>query len=248
MDQVQKLIDSGVQPLELYYQNVVSTEFKAPVAYRSQLRVSDPDLGVLLPEQYLPVALRTVQSLELAYWNLQALLDTVNSLEEKEISFDWLSMYTPVRMLMKTDMVAKVAKILSENEFLYPGKVLFEFPEELLYEDMSEAAPRIAALREMGVKTAVSGFGSAFCPAMRLASLSLDYVIMDASVAGNLVDPAGGIASAALINFVLDTGAAVVLDGADDSLSETAYRHNAYAMTGKVSGRYKKLSTLLKNT
>lgn len=246
MDQVQRLIDSGVRPLELYYQSVISTEFKAPCAYRSQLRLSDPDLGVLLPEQYLPVALRTVQSVELACWNLNALMDAADALREKNVAFDWLSMYAPVRMLMKTDMSAKVEKMLGEHAFIHPEQILFEFPEELLYEDTAEAGARIRALKENGVKVAVAGFGSEFCPAMRLGSLSADAVIMDARIAAQLAGEQDTVSAAALIDYALETGASVVLDGAEEALADDAYRHNAYGLTGKIAGRHKKLSTLLK--
>lgn len=246
MEQVQRLVESGAQPLELYYQSVISAEFKAPAAYRSQLRISNPDLGVLLPEQYLPVALRTTQSLDLAYWNLGTLLSGADSLCDKGAEFDFLSMYAPVRFLMKTDMAAKVARMLSEREFLHPEKIVFEFPEELLYEDMEEASPRMEAVRELGVKTAVTGFGSEFSPVMRLANLKVDYVITDSYVLHQLEAEKTSSAAASLVNFALETGASVIMDGADEAFLDTAYRYNVYGVTGRASGRYKKLSTLLK--
>lgn len=245
MDAVERLVQSGAAPLELYYQSVVSTEFGSPVAYRSQLRVSDPDLGVLLPEQYLPVVLRTTQCLDLANWHLNGVMDAVDALCEREAAFDWVSMYTPVRMLMKTDMAVKVARMLSEREFIHPNQILFEFPEELLFEDLTEAAARLTALREMGLRVGLAGFGSEFCPAMRLSALRTDCVIMDESVALDM-NEGDGTACRALINLAMETGASVVLDGASQEQAEDAYRHNAYALTGKISGKYKKLSALLK--
>jgi EAL domain-containing protein (putative c-di-GMP-specific phosphodiesterase class I) len=60
-----------------------------------------------------------------------------------------------------------------------PSKICIELSADILYEEMDEAIPRIAELREMGVKIAVCEVGDEFCPVFRLATLPVDYAFMD---------------------------------------------------------------------
>lgn len=247
MDKINQLIASGVQPLSLAFQSVISTEFKSAFAYRSQLRINDIDMGVLLPNQYEGVSFRTTQSAELAYWCFDTLIDAVMQFDEKKIEVEWVSLAAPVRLLQKPDGAKKLARLIKEKSFLHPEKLLLEFSCALLYEDMTIVAANIELLHALGLKVAIEGFGSEFCPLLRLAPCKADVVFMEAELTPKLFGTEDAITASTAVQLALDCGATVIINETDESMLEDAYRHNISGAVGKVSGRYKKLAALLKS-
>ena len=54
MSDINTTVD-GVRAIEMRYRAIWSSAEKLPAFYQSSIRLNSPDMGVLLPEQFMPV-------------------------------------------------------------------------------------------------------------------------------------------------------------------------------------------------
>jgi len=240
-------VHSGVKPLELIYQSVINTEFSKPMAYRSILQINSLDLGVLTPDQYMAVASRTNQCVELAVYNLENLCEDIVMLEKKNLTFDWLSAFIPVRMLLKTDISKSLEKIMQDYGLADCSKICFEFPVELLYESREEVNTALKPLKELGIHLLLRDFADEFCPVLRLKDLIVDTVIISGDE-NNFLNLKEDKSMRSIVNFIKEQGFEIIVDGVEnkEQLSYVYYL-NCIAAVGKISGKHKRIATIIKN-
>lgn len=177
-DKVKALVESGVQPIVLYYEPVRFFS-SAESILRTFLVVNSLELGTLTMREYRFVARRTKQGDRLVERHLIKLCREIPSLLA---STKGITCFTvPVYARLLRDGV--LAKMLLETLALFPAVppslLCIELSADILYEDMEEAAIRIAELRALGVKVAISEVGDEFCPVFRLTSVVFDYAFLD---------------------------------------------------------------------
>ncbi|MGN0492940.1 MAG: EAL domain-containing protein [Acutalibacteraceae bacterium] len=187
----EKMMESGIAPLELVKYSVLSCRDNSPQGTFTELRINSLELGALYPAQYRVVTNRNSQSLRLSTWAFRRVLPT---LSERE---GWTSFYIPAKALMRGHL-----KKLLENERKkgvtdFNGLVA-ELSSEILYEDAEQAAAKMRELRdEYGIRFLLSEFGDEYCPVLRLPSYPVDFVLLDSSL-GNEEDLKASSAAASV--------------------------------------------------
>ena len=247
MTDVKRIIESGIKPLELYYQSVLDTQFSTVCAYRSELRINDLELGVLMAEQYMPVALRTSRCVFLSKWNLDKICIEMSGLMKKSIDFDWFSLYIPTRMLLKSDLPTAVYEALGNAGIEEASSLCLEFSEEIFYEDSDKINEIFEKLKAIGVKTMLSGFGSDYCPNLRLSQIPFDMVLLDEGVTRRILkrkEDKGLIE--AVVYFAKQNGCYIVANGVEnaDELND-AYKSDCMAAVGKIADKRHNIAELL---
>jgi EAL domain-containing protein (putative c-di-GMP-specific phosphodiesterase class I) len=67
---------------------------------------------------------------------------------------------------------------------------------------MEEAAARIAELRSLGVKVAISEVGDEYCPVFRLTTLAFDYAFLDRYATDSLLGDGAERIAGSLVGFL----------------------------------------------
>ncbi|MGN0587679.1 MAG: diguanylate phosphodiesterase, partial [Oscillospiraceae bacterium] len=112
----------GVRAVEMRYRAIFSTDTKEPAFYQSSIRLNSPNMGVLLPERFMPVLEsddRCVSVFKLA------LLQTIKAADKfvgRELDFDWISVFMPLRLLRRKDC-ANILKEFTEMLGAYPNRI-----------------------------------------------------------------------------------------------------------------------------
>lgn len=236
---VEEIIKSGIQPLEMHYHNVMSCQFNSLCALQGELWVNSVDVGVLKSQQYLPVTLRNNQCVEMFLWSIEQVANQIIFVGEKNLA-EWVSVYAPVRILTKTKCADKLQKLFDGIGFTRTSKICLDFPQEILYEENSEIEIELQKLKNMGFKIAVSGYGNELCPTIRLADIEPDIVILDEYV-NDCIEKDKMEQANHVIEYANRCGCQVVLSGVKhEEMTDRAFSLGCTAVMGKIFGKARK--------
>jgi EAL domain-containing protein (putative c-di-GMP-specific phosphodiesterase class I) len=229
----------GVRAVELQYRVIREISSGQAAAFQSQTRLNSPKLGVLTPDKFRDVSEITNQAVRLFILELIQALEAHNTFVERELNFNWLSLYMPVRFLKEP----KAGKTLLEYFSRYnvaTSRICFELSEKLLEETDGQASTVIQQMRNRGFHFMLSNFGGNTCPMMRLSDFSVDYVLLSPEVS-NFIGRSERTDSAvkSIIGFVNEMGAEPIADGVFNSRqAETLYGFECDYCAGTLAGKY----------
>lgn len=170
----------GVRAIEMRYRPIYETYTKKPVFFQSSVRLNSPDMGVLLPERFMPVLESDDRCVPLFKLALLQTLKAADKFTEREIDFDWISIFMPLRLLRNNDCM----KILTEFTDMVkasPAKICFEISPMLVYED-GRCRETLKELRKAGYHTMLAGVGGEIFPLSSLADYEPEYVMLDGEI------------------------------------------------------------------
>lgn len=229
----------GVRAVEMRYRAIRETDTDSVVFYQSQMRLNSPSLGVLMPDRYLPVIDCTDQCISVFKLALVQVLQSAAKFTDRDISFKWVSIYMPVRLLRRSDCVKIVSEICARYNTA-PDKLCFELPITLLEERNGKCAETIRELRRAGYHTMLTEVGGDSCPMMRLADYNLDYILLDGRVTKMLdVSERADSCVKSMIAFVNELGAEPVAAGVlSDAQTAKLYDFECSFYTGPYAGNF----------
>jgi len=170
----------GRRELDLVYQPVVHLLDRRPAGVEALLRWRSPTLGTVLPIELMPVAEDLGIAADIAEWVLDAgcrhlasWLDGGNDL--------WLSVNMSPGQLAAPGLVDRVAAVLAAHR-LAPERLVVEVAEAQLGRDLPTVVPHLAALRALGVRTALDDFGAGQDSLAQLRRLPLDLLKIDGAL------------------------------------------------------------------
>lgn len=232
-------LQSGIAPLEILFQSIIGTELSDTVAYRSVVRVNSLELGVLMPEQYAGVAERNTLCLDLFYWNFSHMFHALSRAHFENSTARWASLHVPSRALVKTDLAAKLDKLMDGAGFTHPERICLEFADDILFEDLKPLEPKLDALRKRGFLTGLADFGGEFCPVLKLADFAPDYVRLDPYVTACLQKEKTGV-TAPVLEAANECGARIIAADVETETLRELFDIGCWGAVGKVSGTLKR--------
>ena len=166
--------------MELYYQPQFNVDMKL-IGAEALLRWKHPELGMVPPDNFIPVAEETGMIVDIGFWVIETALKQLQSwLNNKMLTEDFtLAINLSPRQL--TDrFLAKKVKHLLEVYGIPASKVEFEITESNLISGQwaSEALSKIS---ELGVKVAVDDFGTGYSSLSHLKDYTIDVIKIDRS-------------------------------------------------------------------
>ncbi len=229
----------GVRAIELQYRVIREISTGQAAAFQTQTRLNSPKLGVLTPDKFRDVSEITNQAVRLFVLELIQALEAHNTFVERELNFNWISLYMPVKFLKEP----RAEKTLLEYFSRYnvpTSRICFELSEKLLEETDGQVSTVIQQMRNRGFHFMLTNFGGNTCPMMRLSDFSVDYVMLSPEVSNYIgKGERSDNAVKSIIGFVNELGAEPVADGVFNShQAETLYSFECAYCAGSLSGKY----------
>ena len=237
--EVKKAGADGVRAIELQYRVIREISTGQAAAFQTQTRLNSPKLGVLTPDKFRDVSEITNQAVRLFMLELIQALEAHNTFVERELNFNWISLYMPVKFLKEP----RAEKTLLEYFSRYnvpTSRICFELSEKLLEETDGQVSTVIQQMRNRGFHFMLTNFGVNTCPMMRLSDFSVDYVMLSPEVSNYIgKGERSDNAVKSIIGFVNELGAEPVADGVFNShQAETLYSFECAYCAGSLSGKY----------
>jgi diguanylate cyclase (GGDEF)-like protein len=216
--------------LDLVYQPIMAVTTRRPVGAEALLRWRHPQLGTVLPGEFVPIAEQAGLISAVGDWVLhQSCRRLAGWLAEgRDLR---VSVNVSPAQLYQPDFVCEVAAVLDAHE-VPPDRLIVEITEDGVVEDVQRAVQQLAGLRALGVSTALDDFGTGHASLTYLRRLPIDALKVDRAL---VTEPAGhGIPVAPLADVVVRLGErlgmSVVAEGVETEQQLATLREAGCAM------------------
>jgi diguanylate cyclase (GGDEF)-like protein len=166
---------------ELYYQPIVDALSGQPIGVEALVRWHHPERGLVLPDEFIPIAEDTGLITHLGEWVIRkACLDAVNWPDHIKIAVN----LSPAQF-KKRNLVDTVTEAL-EMSGLWPGRLELEITETVLLEDDEANIALLHQLRALGISIVLDDFGTGYSSLSYLLRFPFDKIKIDRSFVANL--------------------------------------------------------------
>jgi diguanylate cyclase (GGDEF)-like protein/PAS domain S-box-containing protein len=166
--------------LELHYQPLVDLSSQSIVGFEALVRWKHPEHGLLLPDQFIPLAEETGAIVPLGRWVLRTACMEALEWHQEQASGKplMLSVNVSMRELTSAEFVDAVAATLEQTRFP-PERLQLELTESVLMEALEPIRGRIDAVRRLGVTVCIDDFGTGYSSLGHLHRLPIDKIKID---------------------------------------------------------------------
>jgi len=200
---------------QIYYQPKLVVGANRMTGMEALLRWQNPDLGVVSPAKFIPIAEETGLIVLIGKWVLRQAC--VQNVAWQKAGFPKLSIAVNLSPRQFTDehLLSDVTSILAETG-LDPELLELEITEGMLMQNTERSIEVLSALRTIGVKLAIDDFGTGYSSLAHLKRFPLDIIKVDRSFIRDLEDSAAdrGIAEA-IIAMGKALGLKVIAEGVE---------------------------------
>jgi EAL domain-containing protein (putative c-di-GMP-specific phosphodiesterase class I) len=199
----------------LLYQPQVTSDGRVFGA-EALLRWQHPSLGVVPPDEFIPLAERSGLILPLGAWVLgTACQQLVDWSRHAHMSGLTLSVNVSAHQFRRTDFVQQVATVM-ERTGVSPRRLKLELTESSLVHDMDDIIRKMSALKSLGVGFSLDDFGTGYSSLSYLKRLPLDQLKIDKSFVDDvLTDPNDAAIAHMVIELGRNLGFAVIAEGVE---------------------------------
>jgi EAL domain-containing protein (putative c-di-GMP-specific phosphodiesterase class I) len=202
--------------LVLYYQPEIDLETGEIAGVEALIRWEHPTRGLLPPVSFVPMAEESRMITALDRWVLMDACRTAAELQGDGHAIS-MSVNISVAYLDHPDLVPAVAEALRAND-LAPGRLVLEITESAVLGDFEAVAPKLAALREMGVRIAIDDFGTGYSSLAYLSHLDVDILKIDKSFVDRItLDPQAAAVTEAIIAIGKSLDLQTIAEGVEDT-------------------------------
>lgn len=162
--------------LVLHYQPIIALRTGATVGYEALLRWRHPQRGLLMPDQFLPIAEESGLVIPLGDWVIRtALADVAEWRGDFRIALN----LSPSQ-IRNPQLIATVDGALAASG-IAPKRLELEVTESVLLDDAVGGAAMIKRLRALGAEIALDDFGTGYSSLSYLRRFRFDRVKIDRS-------------------------------------------------------------------
>ncbi len=210
--ELRQAIDAG--QLTVHYQPIVSLPEMAVRRCEALVRWRHPTRGLLLPQDFVPLAEETGLIVSIGTWVLEQACAQAKRWHRQGLDVG-VTVNVSTRQLEQELFVDLVRSVLKEVG-LSPASLCLEITETGIIRSPESVAPSLAALSAIGVRIAMDDFGSGHSSFAHLDVLPLDMIKIDRSfVAGILVSPEDRAIVSALLSLARETDISVIAEGVE---------------------------------
>jgi diguanylate cyclase (GGDEF)-like protein/PAS domain S-box-containing protein len=187
-----------------------------PIGVEALLRWVNPQLGLVSPAQFIPVAEESGLILPIGRWVLET---ACAQLANWQVSppLDSLSIAVNVSALQfrKTDFVTIVRDALQRNE-VKPELLKLELTESLVLDNIDSSILKMDEIKSFGVKFSMDDFGTGYSSLSYLSRLPIDQIKIDQSFVRDITtDPHDAAIVRTIITMALSLGMDVIAEGVE---------------------------------
>jgi len=166
------------------------------------IRWQDPDLGLVMPAQFVPIAEENGLIVPVGRWVLREACRQVQAWLDSGLRAVPVAVNISALEFRHENFLEGVALILKETR-LAPHYLELELTESILMHDVESSASVLKALKDMGVKLAIDDFGTGYSSLSYLKRFPIDTLKIDQSFVRDIVTDAD---DAAIVAAVIGMG------------------------------------------
>ncbi|WP_341529050.1 EAL domain-containing protein [Nostoc sp. UHCC 0302] len=183
------------QEFRVYYQPIVSLKTGRITGFEALVRWLHPQQGILVPEEFMPIAQETGLSIPIDEWVLREACRQTHQWQER-FPLDSANMNCPLSInvnlcssrFSQQKLLQHINQVLQETG-LDPQSLKLEITENIIMENGEKAIIMLKQLRNLGIQLSIDDFGTGYSSLGRLHHFPINGLKIDQSfVSGNSAD------------------------------------------------------------
>ena len=170
----------GTEQFEVYYQPIVEIEEDVVSGFEALVRWNHPRRGLLLPDEFIDVAIESRLIVPLGRWVLAQACQQMQSWKDRwEEASEWtISVNLSAPELAQPDLVSSMYEII-DGSGLHAKYLKIEITETSLIKNSSHALQTMNTLRERGIHLSIDDFGTGHSSFSYLHDFPFDELKID---------------------------------------------------------------------
>jgi diguanylate cyclase (GGDEF)-like protein len=205
---------AGLERDELipYYQPIVDLDTGRIVGAEALVRWNHPELGLLFPGHFVPVAEQSDLVIALGQRVLDSACEAAVRWGQEGLDDLTVAVNVAARQF-RFELDRAVTSSLRRSG-LDPSRLVLELTESAAVDNIDIVAATLDELRQLGVRAAIDDFGTGYCGLRYLSALNVDTLKIDKSFVQSMT-PANASIVAATIAMAHSLGLGVIAEGVE---------------------------------
>lgn len=204
--------------LALHYQPKVTLDTGAPRGVEALVRWNHPELGVISPATFVPLAEETGSIVSIGQWVMETACREAVALHRDGYRDLTMAVNLSGRQFDEPNLVYSLRTILS-HAGLPPDALEIEVTETVLLKDIERARRVLRATRDMGASIAIDDFGTGYSSLAYLRQLPINTLKIDQSFVRSVHESADEQAIVrAIVAMAESLGLSVVAEGVESAV------------------------------
>ncbi|OEF98401.1 putative bifunctional diguanylate cyclase/phosphodiesterase [Desulfuribacillus alkaliarsenatis] len=186
------------QEFEVYYQPQTDADTGKVVCMEALVRWNHPELGVVLPSEFIPVAEETGLIINIGEWVLREACRQTKEWQEAGYNHIKISVNLSARQFQQENLVETVSSILRECG-LDANYLVLEITETVSMQNIDFVVRTLKELNELGIQVSIDDFGTGYSSLLYLKSFPIQSLKIDRSFIRDIIDDTDDAAIASAI-------------------------------------------------
>jgi len=192
----------ALKEFELHYQIIVDSKGDS-IGAEALLRWNHPTKGMLLPDDFIPLAEELGVIKHIGDWTLHAACQQLKLWQEIDYAEDLvLTINISALEFQQQDFVDGLLAVVSSYK-INPEKLKIELTETVILHDIDFAIEQITQLKIAGVMVAMDDFGTGYSSLNYLSQLPISFVKIDHSFIARMTD---SVQDTSIITMIISLG------------------------------------------
>lgn len=199
----------------LYYQLQLDNQGNT-IGAEALLRWANPQLGMVSPVQFIPVAEESGLILSIGHWVLEtACAQLARWQDVVHLRHICIAVNVSARQFREAGFVAQVRDALTKYR-IRPGALKLELTESLVLDNVEDSIRKMKELKALGVKFSMDDFGTGYSSLSYLSRLPIDQLKIDQSFVRNItLDQNDAVIVQTIISMAHSLGLDVIAEGVE---------------------------------
>ncbi|TRX02999.1 EAL domain-containing protein [Candidatus Methylobacter oryzae] len=165
--------------LSLYYQPQVDYHGNL-IGAEALVRWNHPKKGFIPPDKFIPIAEECGLIQALGTWVLERSFIHLRQWDKRQVHLPHLAINISPRQFYHPDFMGILGKFVKQYQ-ISPSRIMLEFTEGLLMNDVDAAIDKIKQLKKLGYTFSIDDFGTGYSSLSYLKHLPVDQLKIDKS-------------------------------------------------------------------
>lgn len=202
---------------KLYYQPKVDMQRGQVVSMEALIRWQHPELGLRLPNDFLPQIEHTDFVIQMGEWVVLEAMRQMSAWQREGLNIP-VSVNIAARHLMQPNFAVRLAELLNAYPEVSPSKLELEITETAVIEDISIVTQVMQSCRMLGITFALDDFGVGYSSLTYLRRLPIDIIKIDQSFVRDMLHDTDDLALiAGVISLSREFGRSVIAEGVESA-------------------------------
>jgi len=215
----------GMDELEVYYQPIMLLSDKSVYKLEALLRWKHPEMGMVMPDEFIPVAERSGLIIPMSEFVLDQVCKDYPRFKQHYKGLESISVNFSARQFRDENLVERVTSIVAERNVRCQC-IEIEITESMFIDGRDLATIQtLHELHDLGFKLALDDFGTGYSSLGYLKKVPVDTLKIDRSFIRNLRDDPDDLALVcSIIELAHSFRLAVIAEGVENQQQEEILR------------------------